>query len=128
MDIELITKGLQEVLTSYKGGLLLGCSTLVFFLVKLLRGQAGMNVPFLTEFFEKQKKGAKTGIILGICGLSGVLTTLTTATAPVVVWDILNGLISGLSMGATVLGIRQVYKQATGTDVPPQDPPTAQVL
>lgn len=117
-----LTNELQQILTSYKGGVLLGFSALFFLLVKILRGQVVGNIPYVTEWFESLSKQIKTIIVISVCSISGVLTTITTVS-PITLWDVLSGLVSGLSIASTTLGIRQIYKQATGTDQPVQPQP-----
>jgi fluoride ion exporter CrcB/FEX len=100
---------LQHAITDFKSGWFLGAITLCYLCINVLRGKAGFNIPYLTEWLEKQKKEVKTYAIVGFCIAVGFFSSF--ASPKVTVSVVVNGIIEGLAYAAGIVGVRNVVKQ-----------------
>jgi hypothetical protein len=76
--------------------------------IQVLRGQAGFQIPKVTQFLEKLPKEIKTIAILALFGLVGLLATFG---GEISFSAFLNNIIKGLMTGAVTLGLRSGVEQ-----------------
>jgi hypothetical protein len=109
-----LIESLRGLFQDFNGGLFVGLTSVLFILINILRGKSGFKIPWLTKAFEKIKsKAAKTWIILGLFSLTGGLMTIGEGFA---IWIFLDGLLAGLCVGFTTLGVRHGIKTTNESD------------
>ncbi len=110
-DFELLglVEGLRVLFAEFHAAWFLGVATICYLVIQVFRGKAGFNIPFITKWFEKLPKEAKTYIILGTFGLAGAFTSI--GDGPVTFWTIMNGFLVGVVAGMGTIGTRSAAKQ-----------------
>ena len=109
MDILALLESFRELFQDFHASVWLGTAAVLYIVINVLRGKLGFNIPFVTKLWNKiESKALKTGILLFLFGVSGGLTTL--ASAGVTIWLFLDGMIAGIMMGVTTIGVRQTAK------------------
>lgn len=107
--------GLLEAVHEFIGNINAGVYAIVisglYILINILRGKAGFDVPFLTKAWNKIKnKHIKTSIIMGLFALVGGITTLQEGNLGF--WNFIHGMVGGIIVGWSVLGVRHQSKAA----------------
>ena len=104
-----LVDGIRQIFSDYRSAWYLGCTTLCYLFIQVLRGKAGFSIPWLTKKIESMPKEFKTYAIVGIFGLTGFLGTF--AGSPVSGGALLDGFLKGLAVGIGTIGTRNVLKQ-----------------
>ena len=107
--------GIREVFQNFDASVLLGCATLLYLAIQLLRGKLKVNdtelkIPWLTDKFNSLAQEAKTWIILGLFGVFGILIGISEGEK-ITFFSIVDYLISGLVTGGLTIGVRTGAKQ-----------------
>lgn len=102
-------QGIQQAIRDFSAGWFLGISTLCYVVIQVFRGQAGFNIPFVSEWIENQSKEAKTYIILLFFALAGAFAAF--ASEKVTFLVVLDGFVKGLALGLGTNGARNAIKQ-----------------
>ena len=96
--------------TSVSGLFLL--STACYMFIQVLRGKIVLPIPGVTKWIETLTKTAKTWLILGTFAVVGGLTSFNGEI--ISFWTVLDGLVGGLLVGATTIGLRSGVKEGMG--------------
>ena len=115
MELGLL-EGLREVFTNLQAGPLLGVCTILYLVINVLRGklqfgETVVKIPWLTDKFNSLEKEWKTGIILGLFGIIGIITGVADGAGDF--WSIVDSLATGLLVGGATIGLRNGVKQTT---------------
>jgi len=100
---------LKQIFTDFHAAWYLGIAAVCYLIIQVLRGKAGFNIPYVTTWIEKLNKEAKTYIILVLFAAAGGLSTL--GTDKMDIWVVLTGILDGVTLGITTVGVRNITKQ-----------------
>lgn len=104
-----LIESLRGLFQDFHAGSFIGISSILYILIQVLRGKAGIDIPWLTTAWNKiESKSVKTWIILGLFGLTGVFTAL--GSEEVSFLSVIDSLLAGLGVGLGTLGFRTAAK------------------
>jgi len=116
MDYVELVDSIRTALVSFRSGWYLGCTALCYIIIQLMKGKAGFDIPLITPWVESLSKGRKTGFILGLFSLAGLIAVFGSPDWKVM--DLVDGALKGLALGLGAIGTHTAVKQGSDAAKP----------